>query len=174
MTRFLIPVSIFCLFLVEGTWFEILFPQENESGWVWMPRFALIGVVLTSIYRGPVAGVWAGVFVGFLYDFTYTQILGIYTFCFGFIAYMSSYSLPVVRNSYGWQWLIIFCALFVFELIIYFIYFLLGIAGLSFGEFLVKRMIASWLINGAAALLLLVPFRRIFDWIENQEKIRQR
>lgn len=174
MIRFAIPFILFILFILEGTWFQIFFPPSLDSSYVLVPRFLLIGVILTSIFRGSLSGVLIGAGAGMLYDFVYTDLLGIYAFSFGFTAYLSSFTYRAVRISYMWQMVIILGALFIFEWVTYGLYYVIDYTDIVFQEFFMTRLIPSWLVNGTAALLLMLPFRKLFRRLAEYEELQKR
>ncbi|WP_240374726.1 rod shape-determining protein MreD [Bacillus piscicola] len=174
MIRFVLPFILFILFLVEGTWFQIFVPFSTNQEIVLVPRFLLIAVVLIAIFRGPLTGVIIGAASGLLYDFVYTDLLGIYMFSFGFTAYLSSFTYRTVRVSYIWQLIIILGAILIFEWVTYGLYYMIGYTDILFEEFFRTRLVPSWLLNGGAALLFLYPFRKLFEKLEEYEELQQR
>ncbi|SDH96184.1 rod shape-determining protein MreD [Alteribacillus persepolensis] len=174
MTRFLLPAVVFVLFVLEGTWFQIFVPAMEERDYTLVPRFVLIAVVLISIFRGPGIGVLFGVTLGVLYDFVYTDLLGIYMFSLGFVAYISAFTYTAVRISYLWQMVIILSAIFIFEWMTYGLYYVIGYTDMLFEDFFLIRLVPSWILNGAAALLLLYPFQRLFRKLDEYEALQQR
>ena len=174
MIRFALPFILFLLFLLEGTWFQVFVSPSLFENAVLVPRFTLIAVVLTAIFRGPLTGVIVGAATGLLYDFVYTDLLGIYMFSLGFTAYISSFTYHAVRVSYVWQVIIILGAIFVFEWMTYGLYYVIGYTEIIFEEFFIMRLVPSWILNGVVALFLLYPFRTLFHRLEEYEELQKR
>lgn len=174
MIRFLLPVVMVVLFVLEGTWFQIFVSPSLDHDIVLVPRFVLIAVVFISIFRGPGTGVLFGVVGGILYDFVYTDLLGIYMFSLGFTAYISSFTFTSVRISNLWQMVILIGAIFIFEWMTYGLYYVIGYTDILFEEFFMIRLLPSWILNGLAAMLLLYPFHKLFQKLVEHEALEQR
>ncbi|SFP74230.1 rod shape-determining protein MreD [Salibacterium halotolerans] len=174
MIRFALPFFIFLLFLLEGTLFQIFVPPSPEREFYLVPRFMLIAVVLTSIYRGAGSGVLVGAGFGLLYDIVYTDIIGIYMFSMGFTAYISAFTYRSVRASFLWPFVIIVSAIFVLEWMTYGLHYIIGGTDLLFEEFFMMRALPSLIMNGIAALLLIYPMQRIFAKIREVEELQHR
>lgn len=173
MVRYLLPFLVFFSFLIEGTWFQIF--VNTSSGEVeWVPRFTLLLVIFTSIYRGPGAGIILGLFAGALYDLTYTDLLGLYIFSFGLVAYLCSYPFRGIKSSLVLQLSVVIGALVIFEWMTYGIYYVTDYTNVVFADFFVWRLMPSLLLNTAAAALLYLPLQKLFIYIEKSEKIWQR
>ncbi|MFB4162918.1 rod shape-determining protein MreD [Alteribacillus sp. JSM 102045] len=173
MIRFLLPAVVFGLFILESTWFQIFVPLSLDQDYILVPRFVLIAVVLISIFRGPGIGVLFGITGGLLYDFVYTDLLGIYMFSLAFTAYISSFTYTAVRISYLWQMVIMLGAIFIFEWMTYGLYYVIGYTDILFEDFFIVRLLPSWILNGLAALLLLYPFQKLFHRLEESEALQQ-
>ncbi|MFB5662876.1 rod shape-determining protein MreD [Alteribacillus sp. HJP-4] len=174
MIRFILPALLFLLFIIESTWFQIFFPPSSGDAYVLVPRFTLIIVVLAGIYRGPFQAVLLGVAVGALYDFVFIDIIGIYMFSFGFTAYISSFTMYSIRESYGWQMLILIGAIFIFEWMTYGFYYVIGYTDIIFEEFFVTRLLPSLILNGLAAMLFLIPVKKMILQMDSYEDLKQR
>ncbi|WP_158738201.1 rod shape-determining protein MreD [Alteribacillus sp. YIM 98480] len=174
MIRFLLPIVVFALFILEGTWFQIFVPPSQDYNYILVPRFVLIAVVLISIFRGPGIGVLYGIAGGLLYDFVYTDLLGIYMFSLGFTAYISSFTYTAVRISYMWQMVIIIGSILIFEWMTYGLYYVVDYTDILFEDFFMVRLLPSWILNGCAAILLLYPFQKLFRRLEDYEALQQR
>ncbi|SFM06409.1 rod shape-determining protein MreD [Salibacterium qingdaonense] len=172
MIRFALPFFIFLLFLMEGTLFQIFVPPSPDREFYLVPRFVLIAVVLTSIYRGAGSGVLIGAGFGLLYDIVYTDIIGIYMFSMGFTAYISAFTYRSVRTSFLWPVLIIISAIFVLEWMTYGLHYIIGGTDLLFEEFFMMRALPSLIMNGITALLLIYPFQRLFTRIRETEELQ--
>ncbi|RSL32275.1 rod shape-determining protein MreD [Salibacterium salarium] len=174
MIRFGLPLLVFALFLIEGTLFQIFVPPSFERDIVLVPRLTLIAIVMISIFRGAGLGMLYGVVVGLFYDFVYTDLIGVYMFSLGFVAYISSFTFTAVRTSYWWQFLITLGALFVLEWMTYGLHYVIGNTDIVFEEFFMTRMLPSWMLNGLVALLLLYPFQQFFHKLKELEELQQR
>ncbi|RSL32689.1 rod shape-determining protein MreD [Salibacterium salarium] len=174
MIRFGLPLIVFLLFLLEGTWFQIFVPPSPERDIVLVPRFTIIAIVMISIFRGAGSGILYGIAVGLLYDFVYTDLIGVYMFSFGFTAYISSFTFTAVRTNFWWQFLITLGSLFVLEWMTYGLHYVIGYTDILFEDFFMTRMLPSWILNGTAALLLIYPFQRFFHRLRELEELQQR
>ncbi|GAK03199.1 rod shape-determining protein MreD [Geomicrobium sp. JCM 19037] len=171
--RYILPVIVAFLFIIEGTWFQVFFPASFDQDLYWMPRFAFVAIVFISIYRGAVHGLFFGIITGFFHDVVYSYIIGIYMFSYGLLGYMAGFNFSAVKSRPIVVLLIMLVGLAGLETLIYFMYTWTGVAFVGFEEFATTRLMPSLLLNGAFGIVILFPMRKIFQWIEERERMQE-
>ncbi|SDI58217.1 rod shape-determining protein MreD [Natribacillus halophilus] len=169
--RYLLPVLIAFVFLFEGTWFQVLFPATGEI--VWVPRFAFVMVVFVSIYKGAVPGLIYGLILGFFQDVVYSSLLGIYMFSFAFLGYSGGISYETVKNRPLLVILIVILVVSALEYLTYGIYHWIDYTSIPFTEFVTQRWVPSMILNGAFAILIFTPMRKLFNRLQQEERLKQ-
>ena len=169
--RYLLPVLIAVVFLIEGTWFQIMAPPSDE--FVWVPRFAFVMIVIISIYKGALTGVIYGGITGLFQDVVYSSLIGVYIFSYGFLAYMGGVSYESVKNRPMLVLLVIVLAISALELLTYGIYIGIGYTSVPFGDFAWQRWLPSVLLNGAFGILIMFPMRKIFNKLEREDRFKK-
>lgn len=169
--RFALPAVLFLLFIIEGTLFQIFAPDYRGANWELIPRFTFILIILTGIFRGRSHGLFYGIVFGILYDIVYAPVLGIYTFGFGFVAYVFSISTTYVRRRLGVMTLLILAAVIFLEYYVYGFVSLLGITSLPHDAVFMNRFLPSFIFNGLVAAMLVYPVR---SWFYSVDGINDR
>ncbi|WP_227004126.1 rod shape-determining protein MreD [Salicibibacter halophilus] len=170
--RYLLPVLIAVVFLIEGTWFQVLVPPTDE--FVWVPRFVFVMIVIISIYKGAMTGLMYGGITGLFQDVVYSSLIGVYMFSYGFLAYLGGVSYESVKNRLMLMVLVIVLAVSGLELLTYGIYQGIGYTSVPFGDFAWQRWLPSVLLNGAFGILILFPLRKIFAKLEREDRFKNR
>ncbi|MFC5712663.1 rod shape-determining protein MreD [Thalassorhabdus alkalitolerans] len=174
MNRYILPALLVFLFLIESTWFQIFFPPSLTEEAIFVPRFVLIVIVLISIFRGPLIGVLYGVGAGVFYDFVFTDLIGIYMFGLGLVAYICAFSYTSVKRSLPLLTGVLLLAVIIFEILTYGLHSVIGLTAMEWAVFLNTRLLPSLLLNGVIGILMLFPLQAFFEKMEKQEELRQR
>jgi rod shape-determining protein MreD len=167
MQRYLLPVILYVLFLIEGTVMPLIIPSAWQSRIEVAPHFTFIIILFISIY---VSRHWAlayGLAFGMLHDIVYYgPMLGTYTFGFGLVGYFIGLMSLRSKMNLMMSMLFILMANFLLELIFFGIYRVFQITHLSIGFALTHHMLPSMLINLLFAILVYVPIRKLLENIE--------
>jgi rod shape-determining protein MreD len=167
MQRYLLPVILYVLFLIEGTVMPLIIPSAWESRIDLAPHFTFIVILFIAIY---VSRHWAlayGLAFGMLHDIVYYgPMLGTYTFGFGLVSYLIGLMSLRSKANLMKSMLLILIGNFLLELIFFGIYRVFQITHLSIGFALTYHMLPSILINLLFAILIYVPLRKLLDHID--------
>ncbi|TVP84509.1 MAG: rod shape-determining protein MreD [Alkalicoccus sp.] len=169
MSRLLLPLTIFILFIIEGTVFQIFSGSSHQDTWYFIPYFMLMLVILTGIFRGRSHGLFYGIFFGLLYDIVYGSVLGIYTFGMGLTAYIFSISAAPIKRSLRMLTVVILGAVIALEYYLYGMMSLLGMTGESHGGLFLTRFLPTFIINGIVAALIVSPVRYWFYTVDGRD-----
>ncbi|EZH66871.1 hypothetical protein DH09_02710 [Bacillaceae bacterium JMAK1] len=168
--RYLLPAFVAFFFIIEGTWFQVFFPPSTEQDLFWVPRFAFVTVILISIYRGSKSGIFYGMGLGLFQDIVYSTVIGIYTFSYALIGYMTGFNFRAVQSRPFVVLVIVMVAVASLESLIYLMYTWTGIAQVTFEEFAATRLLPSVVLNGAFGILLIFPLRKFFVMLEDRDR----
>jgi rod shape-determining protein MreD len=167
MQRYLLPVILYVLFLVEGTVMPMIIPSAWQSRIEVAPHFMFIIILFISIY---VSRHWAlayGLTFGMLHDIVYYgPMLGTYTFGLGLVGYLIGLMSLSSKANVMRSMLLILLGNVLLELIFFGIYRVFQITHLSIGFALTHHMLPSILINLLFAILVYVPIRKLLENIE--------
>ncbi|PSL43968.1 rod shape-determining protein MreD [Salsuginibacillus halophilus] len=170
--RYLPFLIVFTLFLIEGTWYQMVVPHPLENGWMLIPRFTIVTLIICAIFRGPVLGMFYGLSIGLLYDFIYTDVLGIYMFSAAFTGYLFAFKLPQVQRSFVWILIVSMLGFSVFESLVYVLHLSIGTIHLSGEVFFYHRLLPSLGLNALLAMLLIYPMRKLMRYLKLREQSR--
>ncbi|WP_088007235.1 rod shape-determining protein MreD [Indiicoccus explosivorum] len=153
MNRILIPFICLVLFFIEPI-FSLFSPFGPDGGLFIIPRFVLIFLMMTAIYTDRLhAVIWAFVF-GVMHDVFFLDIIGLYALLFPVAVLAASFAAmradehPVVTSGIG------FAVLLLFEVILYWVFSLIGFTDMAFGAFFTGRLLPTAAVNGLLMLAL--------------------
>lgn len=169
MTRFLFILTIFFLFIIEGTIIQVFSPER----WGWpvamTPRFVVVFVIFSALFLGRVQGLFMGLVFGLIYDIVYGSVIGIYAFSMAIVGYFSGLTFRIFQQNI----FLILCTtlvlLVVFEFIIYGMFSLLTFTQMNIQEFFFQKVIPSLVLNMIFALLVSYPARLILLQVQEEE-----
>ncbi|CAM3824039.1 rod shape-determining protein MreD [Alkalicoccus chagannorensis] len=172
MSRYIIPVLLFILFVMEGTVFQIFAPGRGADSWQLIPRFMLIGILFVGIFRGRSHSIFYAVLFGALYDIVYAPVLGVNTFGFGFAAYLFSISNSFIKRRPMLIVLLITAGVILVEYYMYGLMLLLGLTEQPHQELFQQRFLPSFIMNAAVAAAVVYPVRWFFYSVDGMEEER--
>lgn len=170
MRRFSLFIVLFILFILEGTVFQILAPDQYGVTYVFVPRWVFMVIIFAGIYRGRAIGTLYGVILGLMYDIIFTSALGIYTFGMGFIAYLLSISIPFFQKNLIMPILTSIVAVVALDYYVYGMMFLLRLTNLEHMEFFYNNFIPSLIMNFAVILIFSYPLRKWLSYLSRKEQ----
>lgn len=169
MRRFTLFFILFFLFIVEGTVFQILAPDQYGVTYTFVPRWVFLVIIFIGIYRGRAIGTFYGVIFGLLYDVIFTSVLGVYTFGMGFIAYLLSISTPFFQKNLMVAILTSLISVVALEYYVYGMMFLLRFTNIVHMEFLYDRFIPSMIMNFVFIAIIAFPLRKLLNYLNRKQ-----
>lgn len=161
MNRVYLPVILFCLFIIEGTWMQIIAPENFGFEFVLIPRFILMIIMFVALYMNvPLAVTYAFV-AGFLYDIIYTDFIGIYLFAMALTTYVVGQSAKILHLNVVVGTLAALVAVVVLEFLVYGLYTLIGFIDYAMESFLLERLLPSLILNGIFWILSYLPMKKL-------------
>lgn len=174
MQRYLLPVLIFLLFIIEGTVIQVISPDRFGSDYIVIPRFAFMIVVIVSIFLGRPVGTTYGLILGLFQDVIYTYILGVYIFSMALIAYALGFSYKIFQKN---LFLLIITALFgtiMLDYLVFGIHTMVGITDISNERFFYERLVPSLIVNSVFIILFAYPLRKLLVKLQNNEDVEEK
>lgn len=126
-----------------------------------VPHFMVVMIIAVSAYTTQSFGIICGLLFGFLYDVFYTEVVGIYTFSFPILAYITRIVLKAFHNNAFVLFLLSLISISLLEFYTYGLYLLIGTTRMELNEFLNNRLLPTIVVNAAIALLLIYPLKKL-------------
>lgn len=174
MQRFFLPSIIFFLFIIEGTFMQVIAPDRFGLNFLIIPRFAFVIVIVISVFFGRTTGMIYGLILGLFQDVVYTHILGVYIFSMAFITYLLGFSYKIFQKN---VFLLIFTAIFgtiLLDYLVFGIYSMVGITNLFHERFFYERLLPSLVVNGAFLVIIVYPLRKLLYFLQNKDDIEEK
>ncbi|WLD92239.1 rod shape-determining protein MreD [Alkalihalobacillus sp. AL-G] len=172
MIRFLLPFITYLLFIFESTVMQVFTPQHMDNDTILVPRLVMIMIGFIAMYLSPMRGVLYGIAFGLLYDLIYTDLIGVYMFSMGLTAYLTAFIARYFHGNIFVTLFILLVGISAFEITVYGLYTLIGVAEVMWDTFVYQRYLPTLLLNGVFVVLVYYPLRKwLLDLAMNlQEK----
>ncbi|WP_280769772.1 rod shape-determining protein MreD [Salipaludibacillus daqingensis] len=161
-------IALFILFILEGTVYQVFAPDFHGFPYLLIPRWMFMLLLIAGIYRGRGYGLFYGIIFGVFYDIIYSQVLGVYTFGMGLLAYLLCNSIPIVKKNLSLIILSVTLGVVLLEYYVYGMMTLLGKTELSHEIFLSKRFFPTMIMNFIILAILAFPLRRWFQYFDRK------
>ncbi|UCZ52087.1 rod shape-determining protein MreD [Bacillus shivajii] len=168
MIRYTLFITLFFLFILEGTVYQIFAPDQFGFEYTIVPRWVFMLIIFAGIFRGRLVGTFYGIIFGFLYDVIFSSVLGVNTFAMGFIAYLFSISIPFFQKNLP---IIVVTTMLAVTLLEYFVYglmLLLGITEMLHHHFMYERFIPTMIMNFVVISIAAYPLRKGFYYLNHR------
>lgn len=159
LRRFILPFLVLFAFISESSFAHLVHVPFLGEDYVYIPRFVLIFVIFITVYLNRTQGMLFGLIFGFLHDVVYIEVIGIYLFAYGFLAYLISKAMKVLH---GQIFIVIFLsilAIAILEFYVYGINYLIGTTNMSLYYFTTQRLLSTLAINLVFAMLFIFPLK---------------
>lgn len=170
MKQLLLSGTLFVLFLIEGTVFQVFAPEQYDFEFQLIPRFVTVVVLLVGIYISPMFGVIFGMIFGLLHDLIYTDLVGVYLFGIAVSAYIIGYLSKVFQLNLFIALVLVLLGVSMVEFYVYELFSLINITNLSFHSFFYDRYLPSLLMNGIFMLIVYFPVKRLLEELSESRR----
>ena len=156
MKRLLFPLILFLLVVSEGIAIELLPPSLSSANMLISPHWVFIFLLLILLLYDTDETFFSiiyGVIFGLLIDVVYTGVLGVYMFVYPFTLYLMHLAKRFLQTNIYMTGLITIVSLFIVEVLLFFIYSIVGTVQKSFVQFLLHRFLPTTLAN----ILFFIP-----------------
>ncbi|WP_270179448.1 rod shape-determining protein MreD [Alkalihalobacillus sp. CinArs1] len=170
MKQLLLSGTLFVLFLIEGTVFQVFAPEQYDLEFQLIPRFVAVVVLLVGMYLSPMFGVIFGVIFGLLHDLIYTDLVGVYMFGIAVSAYIIGYLAKVFQLNWFTSLVLVLLGFTMLEFYVYELFSLINITNLSFNSFIHDRYLPSLILNGIFMLIVYFPVKRLLEELSESRR----
>ncbi|MED3646594.1 rod shape-determining protein MreD [Halalkalibacterium halodurans] len=174
MSRFILPGLMFFIFILEGTLFQLVITERFASEIMIVPRFLIVMLVFIGIYLGRWSGALYGLIFGLLFDVVYTDLIGVYMFGFALLGYGFALTYKWLQYSNLTQVTLAFLAVFLFEYYQYGLLQIIGLTEMDHTMFFQHRLLPTLALNGAFAILMVLPMRKLLQYVLKMARFREK
>lgn len=172
MKRFLFPLILFLLVILQGVALELLPSSLVLGDWMYVPHWAFTFLIYMVVFYDTndtyYSLVYALIF-GLLIDVVYTGVLGVYMFSYALVIYIIHIVKKILHGNFFVLLLLGVAGIMLADLAIYIIYMLVGLIDIVFKDYIFQRMLPTALSN-LIFILLIYPFtaKRLSKWSREQ------
>lgn len=172
MSRFFLPLFLLIILVLEGTAMELLPESWVLSDLYFIPHWVLVFIVMIAIfydYDTTYYSVMYGIIFGLFIDIIYTDVLGIYMFTYGLVAYLIHTFKKILHANLFVTILLTFIGVSAADSLIYLLYSITGITSVSGESYAIDRLIPTLFAN-IFFMLIIYPFfyNKLQKWSEEQ------
>lgn len=158
--RFFLLFAIFTTFVSESIFVDLVHVPYVTEDQIVVPHFLVVAIIAVTAYTTQGFGIFCGVLFGFLYDVVYTEIIGIYTFSYPLLAYLTRHALKWFHNNAFVLVLLSMISISALEFFTYGIYTVIDVTNMDVQNFTYNRLLPTLAVNAVVSLLLIYPFKR--------------
>ena len=174
MRRFILPLILFTLFIIEGTIMQVFAPDRYGQDFLVIPRFAFIIVVFISIFWGRTTGTVYALILGVMEDVIYTQLLGVYAFSMALVVYLLAFSYKIFKTNVLLLMITAIVATIFLDYLVYGIYSIIGITDFFHDRFFYVRLLPSIVVNLVFVIIFVYPMRKLLQFLQKKEDIEEK
>lgn len=169
MTHFLFILTLFILFVIEGTIVQVFSPERWGINILMIPRFVLVLLIFSALFLGRIQGLFIGLVFGLLYDIIYGGVIGIYAFSMALVGYFSGLTFRIFQQNLFLILFTVLVSLVFHEFIVYGLLSLIRFIDLDVNFFFLHKVIPTLVLNMIFALLVSYPVRMILIRMKQEE-----
>lgn len=161
MTRFVIPLIAVILFFLEPI-FSLFSPIENNGElFVFVPRFLIVYLIFIGAYYSRQRAILYGFILGLLYDMYHIDIIGLYTFMYPLICYVSTLVIRQIQRQTFTVMVLSLLMIVLLEMLSYLFASIIALTSIDFNEFLTSRLLPTVIANSLFIVMFGWTFKQI-------------
>jgi rod shape-determining protein MreD len=110
-----------------------------------------------------------GIVFGLLHDIVYIEVIGIYLFSYGILAYLINKAMKVLHGNALIVLFLTILSIAVLEFYVYGMNYLIGTTKMSLYHFTTLRLLPTLALNSVVAILLIYPMKKFLTKIKIDE-----
>lgn len=173
MPRLFLTLTILLLFILEGTVLQIVSPNAWGLSWLAVPRFALAGAVMISLFLGRREGLFYGLGIGLLQDILFGQIIGVYSFTMMVTGYFAGLVVLLFQRSLAVMFVTVCLVLFGHEWLLYSLFRLFSTSPVDVQWVLSNQIFPTVGFNVLFAVLIYIPLSRLCEAVDIRKSTRE-
>ena len=171
MIRFIIPVIATLLFFLEPI-FSLFSPIEAGGDlYITVPRFLIIFLIFIAAYYDSRRAVMYGFIFGLLYDMYNIDIIGLYTFMYPLICYVTGVVIRQIERHIVTVMLLSVVMIVLLELLSYFFASVIALTSIDFSELFTSRLIPTMIANSLFIVMFGWTFKQVTQKRFLQKKV---
>lgn len=170
MTHFLFLLTIFILFIIEGTVLQVFSPDYWGMTVIMIPRFVVVMLIFGALFLGRFQGLFMGILFGLLYDVVYGSVLGVFGFSMALVGYFCGLTFRIFQQNIFLILCTVLIALILHEFLVYGVLLLIDFVQMDLSYFLFQRVIPTLVLNMIFAILVSYPARAILQQLQLEEE----
>jgi rod shape-determining protein MreD len=128
-----------------------------------VPRFVIVYLIFVTVYYGRKEAMIYGIILGLLYDMYHIDIIGVYTFLYPVICYLSAMIIRQIHRHIITVMLLSLLMVALLELLSFFFASLIALTTIGFEEFIVIRLMPTMVANSMFVAMFGYLFKRLID-----------
>lgn len=166
--RFIFPLILFVVVVLEGVALELLPYQLLMGSYTIVPHWLFITLVYIAIFydrNDTYYAVLYALIFGLLIDVVYTGILGVYMISYALVIYIVRGLKKMLQGNFYVLLLLAAFGIAIAEISIYTIFTVIGLADMPLETYLINRLVPTILLN-LLFLIVIYPFtvKRMRKW----------
>ncbi|MDV6377219.1 rod shape-determining protein MreD [Sporosarcina sp. GW1-11] len=163
MIRFVIPLIAIVLFFLEPI-FSLFSPIElNDTFYFFIPRFLIVYLIFIASYYSRKRAFFYGLVLGILYDMYHIDIIGLYTFMYPLICYVSASIIRQIERRTSTVMMLSLVMIVMLELLSYLFASIIALTSIDFNEFLTSRLIPTVIANSLFIGMFGYMFKQLIE-----------
>ncbi|TCT27129.1 rod shape-determining protein MreD [Melghiribacillus thermohalophilus] len=170
MKRIILPLFLLLFLVLEGIFPELVPRKLNGSEIYIIPYFVMSFLILMAIfydYDQTYQSIYYAIVFGFLTDLLYTDLIGVYMFTYGAVAYFVHKFKRVLHANFFVTFILTLFGVSLSDTLIYMMYAVIQITSMAPVEYGMTRLLPTVLANMITmAVLYPLFYRRMWKWSE--------
>lgn len=163
MIRFLVPLVAIVLFFLEPV-FGLFSPIELYGEYRFLvPRFLIMYLIFISIYYSRNVAMVYGLVFGLLYDVTYIDIIGLYSFLYPLLCLIASFIVRYIHQHLLVTTTLSLLLVALLEFVLYQFFLLIGLTDMSMNNFVYGKLIPTMIANSIFLIMLGWAFKYLIN-----------
>ncbi|WP_251520110.1 MULTISPECIES: rod shape-determining protein MreD [Staphylococcus] len=158
LSYFLIGLILFYIDTIIGL---VIPMQINDKAIIFVPHLTLMYLLMLCIYRSFGVSIVLSIILGLMADLYFGSFYGLYLFGYILLVVMMDFFFKTFYRDHGMIFIVVLFGTMVFEVYSGVIYSILGIVDMNVVNFILFRMIPTFILN-FILLLILFPIIKKF------------
>ncbi|MBD7983037.1 rod shape-determining protein MreD [Sporosarcina sp. Sa2YVA2] len=163
MSRFIIPLIAVVLFYLEPV-FSLFSPVTiGQNEYTLVPRLVIVFLIFITVYYSRKQAIIYGIVFGLLYDMYHIDIIGVYTFLYPVICYLTAFIIRQVHRHILTVMALSIVMIALVEIFSYLFASLISLTTIGFDDFLSSRLLPTLIANSIFVGMFGYLFKQLFD-----------
>lgn len=170
MKKLIFPILLTFLFILEGQIVTIWNADLYSNGNIFVPRFLIIALLFYATYCNQTVAIYYSILFGLLFDITYTEVIGVYSFGFPVIVFLINQLVKILQSHVLILSFLSLCGIVLLEYYVYFLFILVNVTDMTHAIFFHNRLIPTLIINGIFIIITCFFLQKLFLYLQQKEE----